>query len=274
MSDARRQELEAELKRLGAAESSSRGQGTSEESITPASPAGTWETYYDNAELALTLRGWWLRETCGGWLLRVPEIPFVAMESAVLALPAAAAYSYEEITEPALILEKVGLVQHAEAFRKGVVASFETLLAQAKVLPFARLHTTRRAFCLPFPSTTSDGAELTVIVDSTRFDVKYAENEAVAESIFDHGNAAGRRLRISQVELRLAGGAKVGRAALTSFLQERGLCSLDRDVGMCPRLLTFLRAWRPAHLRGLLRVRAIPDVLLPQVWDEPPAQYQ
>merc|ERR1712176_1729032 len=103
---------------------------------SPERPGGdndAWAVFYDNSAMALTGRDWWLCEKEGSWQLRVPRLK-----------PSGAAgltkSGYEELTDIEAILERVGLVQHAEALRKGLVNNVEKLLGQAGVTPFARIY--------------------------------------------------------------------------------------------------------------------------------------
>jgi len=220
-----------------------------------------WDVYYDNADLAVTLRGWWLLSRGGGWMLRVPDftpVPAGTVDGAMMIS------GYKEICEVERILTTLGLVQHAEAYRSGSIPSVERLLAQAGVFPFARLRADRRAFRIE---------EMNVSIDSVRFDATFAEAEAVASALFERGNHARSALLGCFVQLELAtpsAGFSTGSTAaepgadalqkINDFLQTHGINRPGlTGPSVCPMLFEYLKRWRPAHLRAIRRVGAVPQ---------------
>lgn len=224
---------------------------------------GSWEVYYDRIDFALTLRGWWLRERGGEWLLRAP----------------AAEGGYEELSDIEEILERVGLAAYAEAWKRWSEKqrNLEKLLHQASVVPFARFRSHRHAsLSVPLPSAGAQGgeqaaeaaslagpgAELQVGLETLHLDVKFAEDEAVSKLLFTLGGIAARKnLQVSVVELSLTGEALAekavagsARAKLDESLRARGL---DVSAGPCPRVMAYVRTLRPAHHRALLRYSAV-----------------
>eukprot|EP00747_Dinoflagellata_sp_TGD_P068147 gnl/TRDRNA2_/TRDRNA2_155587_c0_seq1.p1 gnl/TRDRNA2_/TRDRNA2_155587_c0~~gnl/TRDRNA2_/TRDRNA2_155587_c0_seq1.p1 ORF type:complete len:248 (-),score=46.58 gnl/TRDRNA2_/TRDRNA2_155587_c0_seq1:53-796(-) len=145
-----------------------------------------WESFYDNAAMAITLRGWWLREFCGKWTLLVPtsaadtSVPFT---------------TYTELTALDDILEKLGLCKYAEALKKGLDVPVERLLAQAGVRRFARIHVERRRFsgCLNASSlvasrldsskaihadSSGPQVQFKLSLERLKFDASHAENKS------------------------------------------------------------------------------------------------
>lgn len=143
---------------------------------TPAKAASVCEVYYDNSSLLLTLRGWWLCEREGSWHLRMPVVNSRGNPEKPL-------MHYEDIIVPEDILDRVGLVQHADALRQGAAKSVERLLAQAGVLPFARFQTEERIYCREQEGGTVPRRQLTVIVHHVKFDVKAMIRNATSCSI-------------------------------------------------------------------------------------------
>eukprot|EP00747_Dinoflagellata_sp_TGD_P167539 gnl/TRDRNA2_/TRDRNA2_192122_c0_seq1.p1 gnl/TRDRNA2_/TRDRNA2_192122_c0~~gnl/TRDRNA2_/TRDRNA2_192122_c0_seq1.p1 ORF type:complete len:343 (+),score=78.32 gnl/TRDRNA2_/TRDRNA2_192122_c0_seq1:53-1030(+) len=232
-----------------------------------------WETYYDNEAMALTMRGWWLRDSGGDWVLHVPVYEQVGEDQVQFE-------NYEEITGLEEILEKVGLTKYAEAVRKGFGMTPERLFAQAGVVPIARLHTECRTFtgrmragdlfgcgasgAEAFGTPSDLEVELTVSFDELKFDAKYAEDARVSELLFTLGNGAMKAFRsmLASFELVVPAGdpeaARQARSDLRALLRSRGI---DQQVSLrlaCPRFLDYLRVCRPAHLRALRRANAVP----------------
>jgi len=288
LSDAQRRDLVADLLRAGAALAEASSPASAAAGASPdsgadpsagkgpggdasARPSGPWEVYFDNEEFALTLRGWWLREYDGAWLLKVPTLQ--------LGPDGSTSVGYDELTDPPEILERAGLKPHAEVMRKGHPRPMQSLLAQAKVVPFARMHTTREVYRLDLGAAAapslpgaaalrSCGALLEVTLDAARFDIKHAENEAVAESLFQHGNTAPEFLRATVAELRLSGtsgptGAPGAEQELLAFARGRGICKPACVRGICPKLAAYLQRWRPVHMKALLRAGMIADPAAP-----------
>lgn len=256
LSEAQRLALAAEL---GCGEDEAQGGGRESRSD------GAWEVYYDRIDFALTLRGWWLRECGGQWLLQAP---------------AAEGGGYEEITVIEDILERVGLAPYAEAWKKWneKQRNLEKLLHQASVVPFARLRVHRRTLSVPLPITGAQGgteateaanlagssAELVVGLETLHLDVKFAEDEAVSKLLFTLGGIAARKkLQVSMVDLSVTGAnlaekavASSAYAMLGESLRARGL---DVTTGPCPKAMAYVRSLRPTHHRALIRHSAVPS---------------
>jgi len=224
---------------------------------------GAWEVYYDNPAFALTLRGWWLRERAGKWSLCVPVYTGTTVADIRL-------LRCDEVTALDDILTRVGLEEHANLWRTGRVKDFTRLLAQANVVPFARLHYERRMYRLQRCGTEGASAdagsctELGVNLDVVRLDVKYAECKAIAELLFQQGNMARSSLAVAVAELMLMGSSDESREASQKACSELAACV--RAIGLnnwisaregCPRLIAYMRVCRPMHLRALLRAGAI-----------------
>lgn len=261
-----------------------------EEEVDVRAAAVGWEIYYDNEAFALTLRGWWLCERGGGWLLRVPVHSCSGgtdMQQQVRVT------SFEEVTVPEVILERIGLPKHAELSRKSPMKKIERLLAQAGVTPFARLHTDRR-FCrvslssgashlasesaeadVPSPASAIEaGMELAVAFDVVKFDAKYAENQTVADLVSSYGAAARTCLKAALVEFKpianLSGGddaLRKWRADLDGILRARGLYQPVSTHLVCPKLHAYMHTLRPVHLATLRRMGAIPVEEAMEQWE-------
>ncbi|CAE8733141.1 unnamed protein product [Polarella glacialis] len=232
---------------------------------------GSWEVYYDNEQMALTLRGWWLVEKGDRWLLRMPV--FDADGPCSLRL-----VKYDDVSGLEEILERLGLVQHAEAMRNGKSKSMEMLLAQAGVVPFARLdskleiwHLHKGGSLFSDEARLQERRDLRVTLSQTSFDVTYAESAAIAELIFERGTGARAALRAYSAEFFLRvpeeepgsdSGDGLGvncpeslqlETELDSSLSDFGLHGTDVSSEPCPVLLAYLAIFRPMHMQALQR---------------------
>lgn len=198
-------------------------------------------TFYDNGASALTLRGWWLCEQDGGWLLRVPLLTVGQnqMDQAPV----------QTITAPDEILEISGLNQHAEVFRSGKCKDVERLLRQAGVVPFASI----RVYQTIYEFTESENPMCQLVVEHLVFDATHADDAVVSDLLFEHGEQARSHLRAAVVHVRWKGDSEV--PAKTKFPQD--LCAaLGRSVPVHPRAafpeaVAYLRSLRAEHLRKL-----------------------
>jgi len=254
------EQLEAELLQLGAKKTLELPNVIEDADGADLPSTGGWEIYYDNAELALTRRFWWLREHGGVWTLRAPtaEVPHEAC---------ADQGAYQEVRDVGKILECLGLVTHKEAWMRGVLNAPQ-VFAQAGLLPFARLHVERTIFqfaqaegagvaqdgeSVPSQESSLNGHNVTTIFEEIRFDVKFAENETVADALFEHGNAAKDKFRCTLVRVKMPVLATdedgQATARLASLLVARGLdsCAAPGCSGASPILVAYLRQCRPAH---------------------------
>eukprot|EP00927_Polykrikos_kofoidii_P029346 TRINITY_DN25392_c0_g1_i1.p1 TRINITY_DN25392_c0_g1~~TRINITY_DN25392_c0_g1_i1.p1 ORF type:complete len:384 (-),score=55.02 TRINITY_DN25392_c0_g1_i1:176-1327(-) len=239
------------------------------------------EVYYDTDALALTLLGWWLWKDSSAWHLFVPISDG----------------RFEEVRDPATILERVGLLQSAAKLRADTEISVEHLLSQVGVRPFVRFSRVGEQTVgrLPSPERSSSATagstnvereaasiknshegtevgsassvETIVSIQRIHFDAQFAESNAVAELVFALGDAAPSALDVSVAEFR----AKRCRAdvsgneslepvcsVLFDVLRRRGLERFEPPRSLCPRLLAYLWALRPSHLRALTRAGAVP----------------
>lgn len=231
------------------------------------SPVGEdrWLIFYDNQSMALTLRDWWLCETEGSWLLRVPLLKPNGTAGLCTS-------GYEELTDVEEILTRVGLVQHAEALRKGLVKNVERLLAQANVTPFARVHASSCFYRLhetvSTPPGVSAGAapegaasrDVRLALHLLSFDAKFAEPEAIANLVFSQGAAARDQLSVSLAELLRPGAdgeaADSPDAMASQLLRGGAECSLSSQTPF-PEAMAYIHALRPNHLRALRRAGVV-----------------
>lgn len=251
-------ELEASLRALDASlvlVASTPGAQTS----TTRAEQEEWMAFYDNAALALTQRGWWLCEHGATWRLRMPTNHDDEQRDA----------SYVEYTAPDEILEVCGLRQHAEFLRKEPDAPVHKLLNQAEVQPIARLKTSRRSCRLGLKDgalVASVAGKPQVLLEVTQlcFDVKPAEDQAVADLLFDKGADARSFLETLLVDFQWLGLREEGEV-LACQKAVRAFC--DRVFGTevvvvsaraaFPEAVAYLRQLRPGHTR-LLRRLGIP----------------
>lgn len=239
--------------------------GSDETDEAPAAPSG-WLVFYDNAAFALTLRDWWLSERSGKWLLRVPLLKPGGAVGLVTS-------GYEELTVVEDILERVGLVQHAQALRKGIVSNVEKLLAQAGVTPFARVYTQSCIYRLRDQGTTaeapSEEAEpvgLVLALHNMKLDVKFAEDVAISNLLFSKGVAARESLDVSLAEFLLPGGqdTKCSDAEQETMtkLSAGGFEFPVASKAPFPEAVAYLQTLRPAHLRALRRAGVVPEIVV------------
>mmetsp|Transcript_33480 Transcript_33480/g.61045 ORF Transcript_33480/g.61045 Transcript_33480/m.61045 type:complete len:357 (+) Transcript_33480:65-1135(+) len=259
--------------------------------------ADDWEVYYDNVNCALTMRGWWWCRRNNAWRLLVPELvpPPDAAGSTRADAGGFGCIRYQEITDVEDILAKVGLVQHAEAWRRQNAKSktlhrFEKLLAQASVFPFARFRGKRHVYHLSqeprggggneehadSSSSGSGGMQLAIALEELEFDVRYAENQAVADLLFANSSTARSALKAAVAEFTLAGPSPgdalhaealtKARVDLASSIRARELDSRLVPQQISPRLYAYLEVLRPARLRALYINNL---VLLPKALEEP-----
>lgn len=247
-------DLESDLKTATEPEESPEG---SESSLV-----GSWEeVYYDNANYSLTLRGWWLMQRTGNWILKVPTYECVSETEARHT-------GFETLTDLGEILERCGLMQHAKAWKSGKSTNAERLLSQVGVCPFASVNTERRSYVLrqkiassaanteDAKADVSGDMKLAVTLDALRFDVQHAEELAVSEILFAYGEAARDMLKVAVAEFTLVEerGVKVPRQAeLVASLEARGFDTPVSSTVVCPKLTTYLSLCRPAHMRALCR---------------------
>lgn len=226
-----------------------------------------WEVYYDNDDFALTSRGWWLREEGGGWLLRVPLI-----------IPGGPQGLFTEITVPGDILEWVGLEQHAELVRSGKNNNIERLLGNVGVRPYARFRCVRRSTgrAPRNDSASMSKMDVQVTVDTVHFDMKYAENAALCDTIFAYGSEA-FRASVAEFVISLddTSSDEITRQyqmqqMLFSTLRSLGLERWEVPVGLCPKLMSYMWALRPAHLRQITRAGVVPSWTPPGMTGPPP----
>eukprot|EP00929_Paragymnodinium_shiwhaense_P036965 TRINITY_DN19770_c0_g1_i2.p1 TRINITY_DN19770_c0_g1~~TRINITY_DN19770_c0_g1_i2.p1 ORF type:complete len:277 (+),score=54.05 TRINITY_DN19770_c0_g1_i2:88-918(+) len=221
-----------------------------------ASPKGFWQVYYDTEAFNLTLRGWWLREENGVWILDIP-------------VPQG---GYETLTDSEEILRRVGLETAAEALRSGKAKRIDNLLAQVGVQPFARLKAAqcRRGTVKGSESDAAGSAPLLeVSLDVLEFDLRYAENQAISDHLFysptreamavTEAGVADIRPCLAAAGSATSAGVEASWERLFTALRARGLERFEPPCGgPCPRLLAYLWALRPAHLRALSRSGAVP----------------
>mmetsp|Transcript_102830 Transcript_102830/g.261251 ORF Transcript_102830/g.261251 Transcript_102830/m.261251 type:complete len:330 (+) Transcript_102830:71-1060(+) len=253
---------------------------------------GEWMAFYDNEAFALTARGWWLCEHRGDWRLRVPPPPLPFGDWArcpscrrttagapeggdcprckvpVESLPAGTVHM-EEYTAADEILEVAGLTQHAELLRKGQAKRVERLLAQADVVPFARVRAERRTYGLcckdgalaGAPSPGDTPAEIQLELSRLYFDAKDAEPQAVADLLFEKGVEARSCMEAVLVEFRWLGGSAggpEGERLVSQFVaQSFGQSLIVVSPGAAyPEAVAYMRMLRPQHMHALRRLRA------------------
>mmetsp|Transcript_37163 Transcript_37163/g.104858 ORF Transcript_37163/g.104858 Transcript_37163/m.104858 type:complete len:286 (-) Transcript_37163:64-921(-) len=255
LSRSQRVALEGELAQLGV----TAGRRTDQPSDNAeAMSTGKWEVYYDTADSKLTIRGWWLRQQDGEWLLRVPKY-------APEGTSGIQHVGYEEITDPEDILRRVGLVEQAEAYSKGLGRTLERLFNQVGVVPFARIYVESRVYHLrqigghlAADSGQGSGAAVSLAFDNLRFDTRYAENEAVSQLLFTHGTMARECLQATVAEFRQPNCSDTARAELDGCLRARGFNNYVSPRVLRPNLAAYFNILRPVHFRRLHDAGVIP----------------
>merc|ERR1712150_149957 len=137
---------------------------------------------------------------------------------------------YDELNNVEEILERIGLMQHAEAFRKGVVRNVEKLLAQAGVTPFARIYSDGCFYRLrdgtAEPTREAPAGEVgtlghVLVLRQLKFDPKYAEPQAIADLLFSKGAGARSLLEVSLAEFLLPGGKDAAKDSESSAADKK-----------------------------------------------------
>jgi len=264
LTDAQRGCIEEELYQMGATPHRVSAKGSDEPDESPITHQGCWLVFYDNPAFALTMRDWWLSERAGKWLLRVPLLKPGGAAGLITS-------GYEELTVIEEILERVGLVQHAEALRKGIVSNVEKLLAQAGVTPFARVYTQGCIYRLrekgDATEATSDETDgLILALHNMKLDVKFAEDVAISSLLFSKGVAARESLNVSLAEFLLPGGKDANCSAAEhetmTKLSAGGFEFPVASQAPCPEAVAYLQTLRPAHLRALRRAGVVPETVI------------
>lgn len=211
-------------------------------------PADEWRTYYDNPQTALTLRGWWLSETNGSWLLRVPLVPpaVAGAQNMDVAL--------KDLTDPAEILEVSGLTQHAELLRSGRVTQVSRLLQQAEVTPFARLRSESQSY--RSADNLAPCTNQLFEVRRLQFDPSFAEAAAVSELLFSRGAGARSALQGLLVAVPADPDCAAGASSALAHAAMRLGTPVSANTA-APDAAAFIRGLRPLHLR-LLRQARVP----------------
>lgn len=214
--------------------------------------------FYDNDGMALTLRGWWLSLSgAEDWLLRVPVYKPVPGDPNAICF-----VKHEELTGGEEILVRLGLPQHAELFKTGKQTNFERLLAQAGVQVCGVVHSKRVHFTMSgggLGISTADKRSLSVLLESLQLDVKYAENQAVANLLFMMGNAARKALRpaVAKFTLRAEVSPSLDmselRSDLANCLQIRNIADVIPAREVQSSIWAYLATLRPVHLQKLYK---------------------
>ena len=160
------------------------------------------DTYYDTPDFRYTTSDIWLRERECKFELK---IGIKGLKGGI--------DRYEEITEEAIILEKLGLEREKE---------LPKALLKAHIFPYATFQTIRRKYQIE---------EYTIDLDLAYFD----------DFIY----------RIAEVEIIVSDESKVSKAeeALKQFLQKIGL---DPNQPVKAKLIEFLSQKNPTHYQALL----------------------
>lgn len=243
------------------------------------------QSFYDNDDMSLTLRGWWLSQSgAGDWLLRVPVYKPVPGDGNSVRY-----IKHEVVTGGEEILERLGLQQHAQLFKAGKQTSLEKLLSQAGVQTCGVIYSKQVLFTLsagsaPVDATgqtpnalcklTADGRRLSVTLEALRLDVKYGENQAVANLLFMMGNAARSALKPTVAKFTLKAEASPGlnvselRSDLAAWIKTRNLADVVPAKEAQSSIWAYLATLRPLHLqrlyKGVVFQSPQPDLAEPQ----------
>lgn len=232
------------------------------------------QAFYDSGAREITLRGWWLSESAGDWLLQVPIYEPVPGEANAVRF-----VKHDIETVPEKILDRLGLKDHARHLREGKAKSMTNLLAQAGVTVCASYSSRASVYTLnggPSSADAPDGSRptslcasqeddrrLSVSLEALHFDVRHAEDQAVSDLLFGFGNTAPSALKATvarfTLEAKVAPGPPVEqpvaklRYDLAACICDRGLGSVVPPFEVKPAFYAYLATLRPAHLRSLYR---------------------
>lgn len=229
-------------------------------------------SFYDNDEMSLTLRGWWLSQSgAGDWLLEVPVYKPVQGDANSVRY-----IKHEAVTGGEDILDRLGLQQHAQLFKSGKQTSLEKLLAQAGVqtcgvIHSKRVHFTLRARAAQAPAgatgqwadglrkLTAGERSLSVSLEALQLDVKYGENQAVSNLLFMMGNAARSALKPTVAKFTLRAQASPGLnvsellSDLAAWIKMHKLADVVPTKEAQPSVWAYLATLRPIHLQKLYK---------------------
>lgn len=209
-----------------------------------------WDVYYDGPGYPLTTQDWWLRQRGRAWELKVPWTAGQAL---------AATQSYEEVADEGGIARRLlaaGLLgeECASAVPSRAAAAgisecpvgLETMLAEAGIVPFAKLYTERVSAAADAAALAAYGVtSLQLDMDIVTYDAAFAES-SVRPSSQDLAPFV-----IAEVEVmapKAQGAVDLAVASVDKFLASHGLQDAPKAHS---KLIEYMLRFRPEHLEAL-----------------------